>query len=55
LTDEEKKQREDGADWKDAVTVEAGFCGLEAAGCCLLNALTSLALLLSTSMLLLNR
>ena len=52
---EREQDGEDGRDWKDDVAAEAGFCGLEAAGCCLLNALTCFALTLSASMLLLNR
>ena len=52
---EREQEGEDKGDWKDDVAAEAGFCGLEAAGCCLLNALTCLALILSGSVLLFNR
>lgn len=51
-TEEEREDRESG---KNDIAFEAGFCGLEA-GCCLLNALTVIALFLSVStVLLLNR
>ncbi len=49
-TDEEREDRERG---KDDLAAEAGFCGLEAAGCCLVQSLTVLALFLSVSTLLL--
>jgi hypothetical protein len=48
-TEQEREDRESG---KNDLAVETGICGLEA-GCCLLNALTVLALFLSVSTLLL--
>ena len=36
---------EEQEDWKEGAAVEAGFCGLEAGGCCLFNLLTAIALL----------
>jgi hypothetical protein len=54
LSEQERKREEDRDD-KDDVVAEAGFCGLEAAGCCLFNAFACFALLLSGSALLLNR
>ena len=49
-TEQEREDRESG---KGDLAAEAGFCGLEAAGCCLLQSLTVFALFLSVSTLLL--
>ena len=37
--------QEEREDWKEGAAVEAGFCGLEAGGCCLFSLLTAIALL----------
>ncbi len=54
---EQQQDREGGPDWKASAAVEAGFCGLEAAGCCLLSLLNAIALFLIpvSALLILNR
>ena len=50
---EEEQDRDGEKDRRDGAATEAGFCGLEAAGCCLVQALTVFALFFSVSTLLL--